>query len=173
MAYKNVTDRYREWEIDLIRDDLKKNSFPYAVLMENWQGDFNFGQCVRNGNAFGAREVYYLGRRRYDRRATVGTHHYTDVIHVPGFEELLRLKDTYTFIGIDNMEGSVPLETFQWPKMPLMVFGEEGYGLTPEIIKHCDALVSITQHGSVRSVNAGTASGIVMHYFVNKFIGVI
>lgn len=167
----NVVDKYREWELDLIREDLKKNSFPYAILMEQWQGDFNIGQCIRNGNAFGAKEVFYIGKKRYDRRGAVGTYLYTTVKHLENFDQLRQLKATYVFVGVDNIEGAVPVESFQWPENPLMIFGEEGYGLTPDVVQLCDAVVAITQYGSVRSLNAGTASGIIMFDFVNKLNG--
>lgn len=167
---KNVVDKYREWEVDLIREDLHKNSFPYAILMEQWQGDFNFSQCIRNANAFGAREIFYIGKRRYDKRGAVGTYNYTYVKHLPSFDELLKLKEIYTFIGIDNIDGSVPVENYVWPTNPLLIFGEEGCGLTSKIVDICESVVKISQYGSVRSLNAGTASGIICYDFVNKYV---
>lgn len=167
----NVVDEYKGKSVEEIKEDLARKAFPFAVLIENWQGDFNVAQCVRNANAFGARAVYYLGgKKRYDRRAAVGTYKYTDVIHLPSIEDLKKLKETYTLIGIDNIPGSVPIEDYEYKDNVLFIFGEEGCGLTPETIALCDQLISIKQRGSVRSLNAGCASGIVMYDFSLKYV---
>lgn len=165
----NVTDEYKGLSVEEIKSRLAAKAFPFAVLMENWQGDFNLGQCVRNANAFGAKEVYYIGKKRYDRRGAVGTYKYTDVKYLSSMDGLLALKSQYTFVGVDNIAGSVPIDSHQYKDNSLFLFGEEGCGLTPEIIKVCDELVSITQFGSVRSLNAGCSSGIILYDYTTKY----
>lgn len=165
----NVADEYKGLSVEEIKHRLAVKAFPYAVLMENWQGDFNLAQCVRNANAFGAKEVYYIGKKRYDRRGAVGTYNYTEVRYLSSIEELLALKSQYSFIGVDNIVGSVPIEDYQYKDNSLFLFGEEGCGLTPDTIKLCDELISITQYGSVRSLNAGCSSGIVLYDYTRKY----
>lgn len=169
----NVIDEYKGLPVEEIKAKLAAKAFPFAVLMENWQGDYNIGQCIRNANAFGAKEVFYIGRKRYDRRGAVGTYNYTEVRYLSSAEELAALKKQYIFIGIDNINGSVPIENHRHQDNSLFVFGEEGYGLTSETVKLCDCLLSITQYGSVRSLNAGCASGIVMFDYVNKYRNIV
>mgnify|MGYP001238047171 CR=1 FL=1 len=136
--------------------------------MEHWQGDFNIGTMIRNANAFNAEKVFYYGKKKYDRRGAVGTHHYVDLAHINDPGRLVSLKSSFTFVCLDNVEGSVPLESFVWPDNPLMIFGEEGTGLTDEMLSLADHVVSITQYGSVRSMNVGTSSGIAMYDFMRK-----
>ena len=124
---RNITDKYKGWQEDLIKSDLKQKAFPYAVMMEHW-GDFNLGTLIRNANAFGAQEVFYFGQRKWDKRGAVGTYKYTNLIFLETTEELLDLKSRYTIIGIDNVPGSVPITNFVWPTNPLLVFGDEGFG---------------------------------------------
>jgi len=170
----NIIDKYKwdrltKWTTELIKEDLQKTAFPFAVLMENFLGDFNIGTVVRNANAFNAKEVYYLGNKHYDRRGTVGTHHYTNVNHVRDTEGLKALKEKYTFVGVENsVAGAMPLADFQWPDRTLIIIGEEGVGITAETLALCDHFVYIPQFGSVRSLNAGVASGIVMNDLVTK-----
>jgi tRNA G18 (ribose-2'-O)-methylase SpoU len=45
------------------------------------------------------------------------------------------------------------------------VFGSEGPGLTPDVVELCEGLVSITQYGSTRSINAGAAAAIAMYHW--------
>jgi tRNA G18 (ribose-2'-O)-methylase SpoU len=165
--YKN--DRLTKWTTELIKKDLQSKAFPYAVVMENFAGDFNISTVIRNANAFNARCMYYLGNKHYDRRGTVGTHHYTDVIRLKTREELLKLKEEYTFVGVENsVPNAMPLAEFKWPSNTLLIIGEEGVGITPETLALCDHCVYIPQFGSVRSLNAGVASGIVMNDLVTK-----
>lgn len=166
---RNLINRYWGWTEDIIREDIQKNVFPYSVLVENWQGDFNLSTCIRNANAFGAKEIFYLGKRHWDRRGSLGTHHYSIVKHLKDYDDLMKLKEHYVFIGVDNIAGSIQYNDFLWPKNTLMIFGEEGTGLTSQIQKECQSIVHIKQVGSVRSINAGCASAVMMCDYMNKF----
>jgi len=165
---RNIVDFYHGWKLEDIKLDLDRKSFPYAVLMEQWQGDFNIGGLVRNANAFAAREVFYIGKKRWDRRGAVGTHNYTAVKYLDTYDTLLELKNKYVLVGMDNVEGSVPMESFDWPDNTLMIFGEESTGITKEVLNLCDKVVAISQYGSVRSLNAAVASGVAMFDYTNK-----
>lgn len=171
---RNVKDEYKNLPTEDIKSKLSQSAFPYAVCFEHWQGDFNMSTGVRNANAFNAYEVFYLGKKKWDKRGAVGTYHYKDVQHLSSIEDLKALKNKYIIYGIDNIPGSIPLTKFDWglmqPKMPLMVFGEEGTGLTSETIEICDSIVHIDMFGSVRSLNCGTASGIIMHDYISKYL---
>tara|TARA_R110000744_G_scaffold127680_1_gene234578 strand:+ start:1868 stop:2386 length:519 start_codon:yes stop_codon:yes gene_type:complete len=141
--------------------------------MEHWQGDFNISTLIRNANAFNAEKVFYLGKRRFDRRGTVGTHHYVDLVFLDGgVSELVTLKNQYTIVAVDNnVSNTHKLDKFDWQsleKPPLMVFGEEGVGVTEETLKIADYSIEITQYGSVRSLNVGTSSGILMYSFLQS-----
>lgn len=165
---RNVADKFKGWHNELIRDELKKGAFPFIAIMEHIQGDFNIGTLVRNGNAFGATGIYYIGQKRWDRRGAVGTHNYTDLTFLKDYSELEELKKHYVFVGLDNVSGAEPMENFVWPENVAMIFGEEGRGLSPEIQKFCDKMVYITQYGSVRSLNVGCASAIAFYDYVRK-----
>ena len=170
---RNVIDRYKNWSTESIRRDLQRTANPFAVCMEHWQGDFNISTLIRNANAFNAKKVYYLGKKKYDRRGTVGAHHYVDLVFLnSGISELVELKNEYTIVAIDNnVPNTHKLGEFDWnilEKPPLMVFGEEGVGLTDETLKIADYNIEIPQYGSVRSLNVGTSSGILMYDFAQS-----
>lgn len=165
---RNVADHFKDKPTEEIKESLQKSAQPFAVCFEHWIGDFNMGTGIRNANAFNAKEVFYVGDKKWDRRSAVGVHNYTPVTFLPSIEDLIALQGTYTIIGIDNIPGSVPLMSYEWPKNVLMVFGEEGTGLTPAMQALCRDLVYIEQYGSVRSLNCGTASGIVMYDYHSK-----
>jgi len=167
---RNVIDKFKNLTDEEIKKELQKTANPFAVCMEHWNGDFNISTMIRNANAFNAREVFYIGKKRWDRRGAVGTHNYTPPKHLKSYQELIRLKDRYTIVAVDNnVPNTRNLHTFDWEEInlpPLMVFGEEGAGLSPDLLRLSDLVLEIPQEGSVRSLNVGTSSGVLMYDFV-------
>ena len=167
----NVINQYKEWSTAKIKEDLDRKSFPYAVMMQHINGDFNISTFIRNGNAFGAREIFYWGKRKWDRRGAVGCHNYKQLTHISSIEDIKSLKEKYRFVGIDNnIEREITsLKNFIPNKNDLYIFGEEGSGIIKEVLDMCDIFVCINQFGSVRSLNVGTASGIIMNHAASYF----
>lgn len=160
----NVLSKYAEWTTDLIRDDVKKNTLPYARLMSHVDGDFNLGSGLRNANAFGCSKFFYFGKKNWDRRSSVGTHHYTSMIFLKDMDSLKELKKDYRFVAIEcNINRNcVSLNQYKIQPNTLFLFGEETRGLSDEVLDLCEDYVFIPMIGSVRSLNVGTASGILM-----------
>ena len=167
----NVINQYKEWTVSKIKEDLVRKSFPYAVMMQHINGDFNISTFIRNGNAFGAKEIFYWGKKKWDRRGAVGCHNYKQLTHISSFEDIKSLKQKYRFVGIDNNieKETLSLKNFIPCKNDLYIFGEEGSGITQDVLDICDAFVCIDQFGSVRSLNVGTASGIIMNHAASYF----
>jgi len=165
---RNVTDDFKDKSEEEIKTTLKKSAHPFAVCFENWIGDFNLGTGIRNANAFNAEEVFYVGNKKWDRRSAVGVYNYTNVQWVPTIEDFVKLQEKYVIVGIDNVPGSISLSTYNYPLPCLLVFGEEGVGLTPAMQSLCKDILHIDMYGSVRSLNCGTASGIAMYDLVGK-----
>ncbi len=73
-------------------------------------------------------------------------------------------------VGVDNVEGSVPIESTRLPERCVLLFGQEGPGLTAEAQAASTLVCAITQFGSTRSVNAGVASGIAMFAWLQQHV---
>ncbi len=165
---RNVVDRYRYWRMEAIVADLDERRHDFHVAIENWQHDFNIGTIVRSANAFLAREVHIVGRRRWNRRGAMVTDRYQHVRHHETPEALAAAMRELgvVVLGIDNLPGSVPLETLRLPRRVCLLFGQEGPGLSEGARAVCDATFSIAQFGSTRSINASAAAAIAMHTWV-------
>lgn len=164
---RNVVDLYKYWTVDAIKADLRTKHNNFSVLITNKFHEFNIGSVIRNANAFCATEVIVYGRKKFDRRGAVGSHLYVDLKHVK-FTDQLDLTGKVV-VGVDNLDRAVPIETFEWPKEHVVLaFGQEGTGLTEEIIELCDHMVYISQYGSIRSLNVGCASAIAMYDYCRK-----
>jgi len=172
---RNVVDRYRYRRLDAIVADLDARRHPFHVAIENWSHDLNIGSVVRTANAFLAAEVHIIGRRRWNRRGAMVTDRYQHLRHHPTVEEFTAWAATagpggagLPVIGIDNLPGSVPLEGYQLPRECVLVFGQEGAGLSDAVRAMARDTLSIAQFGSTRSINAGAAAAIAMHSWIEQ-----
>lgn len=171
---RNVLDRYRYWTVAAIVADLDLRRHDFVVAIENWQHDANIGTVVRTANAFLAREVLIVGRKRWNRRGAMVTDRYQHLRHLPAIPDVAAYAAAggYTVIGIDNLPGSVPIETAELPLRSLFLFGQEGPGLSEHAHSAAAVTLSIAQFGSTRSINAGVAAGIAMHAWIRQHAAV-
>ena len=170
---RNVVDRYRYWSEEAIVADLDRRRHPFHVAVENWRHDPNIGALVRNANAFLATSVRIVGQRRWNRRGAMMTELYQNVEHHPDLDSLAAWarEEGLPVLGIDNLPGSVPLPGHEVPEACVFLFGQEGPGLSEEARSHVQAVLSIPQYGSTRSINAGAASAIAMYEWCRRFAG--
>jgi len=167
---RNVVDRYRYWTRDAIVADLDARRHPFHVAIENWQHDFNIGAVVRNANAFLAAEVHIVGNRRWNRRGAMVTDRYQHIRYHPDIDALVSWAsaESLPIVGVDNLPGSVELAHADVPRSCVLLFGQEGPGLSDAARDACVAVLHIPQYGSTRSINAGVASGIAMYEWVRR-----
>ena len=163
--------------MDAVVADLDTRRHPFHVAIENWGHDFNIGSVVRTANAFNAAAFHIVGKRRWNRRGAMVTDRYQHELHHPSVADLVAWAASagsggtgIPLIGIDNVPGSVPLETYDLPRECVLVLGQEGPGLTPEMLAACDVVLHIEQFGSTRSINAGAAGAIAMHAWVRRHV---
>ena len=167
---RNVVDAYRYWRLEAIVADLDTRRHPLHVAIENFTHDLNIGSVVRTTNAVNAAGVHVVGRRRWNRRGAMVTdrylhvHHHADAAALAGWAASRDLP----LIGIDNLPGAVPLETADLPPAVVLLFGQEGAGLSDAAHEHCRQVLSISQFGSTRSINVGAAAAIALHAWVRR-----
>jgi tRNA G18 (ribose-2'-O)-methylase SpoU len=167
---RNVVDAYRYWRRDAIVADLDTRRHPLHVAIENFDHDHNIGTVVRTANAFAVAEVHIVGRRRWNRRGAMVTDRYQHLRHHDGIAQLLdyAAAANLTVVAVDNSPGALPLETTELPRDCLLLFGQEGPGLSAQARDGATVTVSIAQFGSTRSINAGVAAGIAMHAWIRQ-----
>jgi tRNA G18 (ribose-2'-O)-methylase SpoU len=150
--------------------DLAARAHPFHVAIENFGHDHNIGTVVRTANAFGAAGVHIVGRRRWNRRGAMVTDRYLQVHHhdtVAGLGEFAT-EHGLVVVAVDNTPGAQRLETAELPRECVLLFGQEGPGVTGEARAAAGMTVSIAQFGSTRSINAGVAAGIAMHAWIRR-----
>lgn len=167
---RNVVDGYRYWTREAIVDDIDTRRHPFHVAIENFAHDANIGTVVRTANAFAAAAVHIVGRRRWNRRGAMVTDRYQHLHHHETVADLIAWAREHdlTVVAVDNTPGSQRLETADLPRDCVLLFGQEGPGVSDHAQDHADLTVSIAQFGSTRSINAGVAAGIAMHAWIRQ-----
>lgn len=169
---RNVLDHFRYWKMEAIVAELDSRRHKYHVAIENWQHDLNIGSIVRTANAFLAEEVHIIGNRRWNRRGAMVTDRYQHVSHHPTVEEFVAWAKgkNLPIIAIDNVPGCQKIEEYALPEECVLLFGQEGPGLSEAAIAAADVVLEITQFGSTRSINASAAAAITMHQWIMQHV---
>lgn len=169
---RNVTDEFKGWEHDAIVAELDKRGTGLEIAIENTERDFNMGTIVRSANAFGVRHIHVVGRKQWNKRGAMATDKYLHVHYYSTVSEFTAaMKERgKVVIAVDNITGSVPLSGAQLPNNAVLVFGQEGPGISPELAEAAERIVAIEQFGSTRSVNVGVAAGIAMYIWLEQHI---
>ena len=162
---RNVLDKYRYWSVSAIVSDLDTKRNPLRIAIENWQHDLNIGSIVRTANAFNVASVHIVGKRDWNRRGAMVTDKYLKVIHHPDVADFKTWFDKagIEIIGIDNVKNSQALESAKLPRECVLLFGQEGAGMSDEAVAACSRVLAIEQYGSTRSMNASAAGAIAMY----------
>ncbi|MEN9752373.1 MAG: hypothetical protein RL670_64 [Actinomycetota bacterium] len=174
---RNVLDKYRYWTMEAIVADLDRRRHGFHVAIENWQHDLNIGSIVRTANAFLAAEVHIIGHKRWNRRGAMVTDRYQHIRHHNTVDEFLEWSKTarsdggqLSIVAIDNVPGCKQIETYKLPSECVLLFGQEGPGLSEPAIAAAEVVLEITQFGSTRSINASAAAAIAMHAWVQQHV---
>jgi tRNA G18 (ribose-2'-O)-methylase SpoU len=167
---RNVVDAYRYWRREAIVADIDTRRHPLHVAIENFGQDANIGGVVRAANAFAVDTVHIVGRRRWNRRGAMVTDRYQRLRHHDTTAELLSFAAHagLTVVAVDIVPGAKRLEQTTLPRDCLLLFGQEGPGISEDARAGAPLTVSIAQFGSTRSINVSVAAGIAMHSWISQ-----
>ncbi len=167
---RNLIDAYKGQTVEAIKLDMAAGAFDVHVAIENYQHDYNIGTIVRSANAFNVAGVHIIGKRHWNRRGAMATEKYLQLYEHSTVDDFVAWANANAkiIIGIDNLENSVDLHESTLPVASVLVFGQEGPGLSVEMQAHCTQIIAIEQFGSTRSVNVGVAAGIILYEWVRR-----
>jgi len=169
---RNVTDEFKGREHEDIVAELDSRGTGLEVAVENTERDFNMGTIVRSANAFGVRHIHVIGRRQWNKRGAMATDKYLYVHYYTSANEFAveMSERKRVIIAVDNITSSEPLGLTKLPANAVLVFGQEGPGISGEMAGVAEKIVAIEQFGSTRSINVGVAAGIAMYVWVQQHV---
>lgn len=167
---RNVADEFKGLPHDEIVVALDKRGVEFEIAIENTLRDYNMGTIVRNANAFGVRKIHIVGRHQWNRRGAMMTEKYVEIVHHDSPEHFAKIMRDHgrNIVAVDNVPGASLLQRADIGKRVVLVFGQEGPGISPDFLEQCDQIVAIEQLGSTRSINVGVAAGIVMYEMLRR-----
>ncbi len=169
---RNVIDEFKgKSELDIIQI-LDDRGHRLVIALENTEREFSMGTIVRSANAFGVRDVYVIGRKQWNKRGAMMTDKYLRVHYFPSVDEFVNemRRQKRSIVVIDNIEGSLPASQVKLPELAVLVFGQEGPGISPEMVAVADMVVKIEQFGSTRSLNVATAATVAMYIWLQQHV---
>ena len=181
LSHHNVLPEYKDISVAERKAVCDSDRLPYAVAILNVTGELNTGTIIRNALLMGAREVLVIGRRKIDKRGTVGAENYINVDRIEAMidevtidcDKVRKIFTDRNYWPVYVEQGGTEIPNFDWHKLhdhatasgmtPILVFGNENRGV-PDVL--LDSLfgdiVSVRQRGVLRSYNVGVTSGMVM-----------
>lgn len=167
---RNVLDEFKGMPHDDIVKELDVRGVSLEIAVENTLRDFNMGTIVRSANAFGVRTVHVIGRRQWNKRGAMKTDAYLNVEYYASpndFSSVMKQRSKIVY-ALENNVSSRSIVDTMLPKNLVLVLGQEGPGVSDELLAVCDETVFIPQLGSTRSLNVGVAAGIAMFEWLRQ-----
>lgn len=173
----NVKEEYKGKSLEELRAIRKADLLPFAVCAINITGDLNLGIMMRSACLLGAERFIIFGRHSYDRRTTVGSHNYMEIVKAGSidrgggldidYKEFEPTLAKYNYHPVFLETGGEPLDKFHFVHTfgdtdPCLVFGNEGLGI-PAWLMVNHPVVSVPQGGVLRSFNVSAAASIAMY----------
>jgi len=139
-----------------------------SFLLQDWDDGYNVGGLFRVAAACGAKELILVGRTPTldDPRVGVtslGMHRRVPCRHFAKWSEAVdALKEEgSTLVAVEVADHAEHYMSFDFPTKTCLVLGSEGAGITPGLLRACDAAVAIPMYGKGRSLNVHVAAAIV------------
>lgn len=187
LSHHNVLPEYKDLSVEERKSICDNDRLPYAVAILNVTGELNTGTIIRNSLLMGAREVLVIGRRKIDKRGTVGAENYIKVERIEAMKDEVTIDcdavreifDDRNYWPVYVEQGGVEIPDFDWEMLhngckilnrtPILVFGNENRGVPTELLDgQWSSIVSVKQRGVLRSYNVGVTSGMVMMDMLNS-----
>lgn len=177
----NVQDRFKLLSFEELKNEQNRRTYPYSIAAFNFDGSLNLGVLMRTSVIFGARNFYIIGKKRYDRRSTVGAQNYINIQHIEYDFEKDDISNVENELsshrivcveqnGYDLYKYEIGnITDIDW-KPTCFIFGSESAGISSKLLSKYE-IMSIPQIGIMRCLNVGSCGAIVAHHVYRKWIG--
>lgn len=183
----NVHDQYKNNTVEQNVEIQRSQSRNFSVGAINITGELNIGMMIRSACLFGAENFYIFGRKKFDKRSTVGAEKYINIIQYTYDDPLtaddkmcddiweLHAKKNYDVLLCE--QGGMTLGNHGILKKlhdkitnyhPLFIFGSESHGIPQGILDSGFGRISIPQVGVLRSFNVASAMNIIVWDYIKE-----
>ena len=139
------------------------------VALDGIQDPGNLGTIIRTAVAAGAKGIFLLKGTvdPYNEKCVRST--MSALCNIPIFEDVT-LSEFYDFIKdntiktyVTSLKNAKPYHTISYPKQTMIILGNEGNGVSRDIIEMCDQAITIPMYGDIESLNVSIAAALCMY----------
>ena len=151
----------------------KKNEQPFVFLLDEIVDPHNLGAIIRTADVCGAHGVIIPKNRAVGLtptavKASAGAINYIPVVKVTNLKNTIdELKKKGMWFACADMKGTVMYDCDLTGSIGLVI-GNEGSGVSRLVKDNCDYIVSIPVRGSIDSLNASVAAGVLAYEIVRQ-----
>lgn len=154
---------------DILEAAKEKGEDPFIIILDEIEDPHNLGSIIRTAEVCGAHGIIIPKRRNVGVTASVykssaGAVEYVKIAKVTNINvsiDMLKERGIWVYgADMDAREYSYEAKL----RGPVaLVIGSEGRGISRLTKEKCDNLIKIPMRGSVNSLNASVAAGIIMY----------
>ena len=139
------------------------------VALDGVQDPGNLGTIIRTAVAAGAKGIFLLKGTvdPYNEKCVRST--MSALCNIPIFEDVT-LSEFYDFIKdntiktyVTSLDNAKPYHTISYSKRTMIILGNEGNGVSRDIIEMCDQAITIPMYGDIESLNVSIAAALCMY----------
>lgn len=167
-------DDYKTYSLEELLETIPEGKTPFLIMLDNLEDPHNLGAILRTCDAVGADGVILAKNRSVSLNPTVakvstGAIDTVKVAVVNNLSQtLVRLKEKgFWAVGAD-LEQSIDYREADFTVPLVLVVGSEGFGIRPLVRKNCDYCVRLPMVGTITSLNASVACGILLYEVFNQ-----
>lgn len=167
-------DDYKVYSLEELLASIPNGKMPLLILLDGLEDPHNLGAILRTSDCVGVDGIIIGKHRSVSLNATVaktstGAINTVKVASVTNLAQtLIQLKEQGYWVVGANMENARDYREIQCDVPMVLVVGSEGFGISKLVKKHCDYMVSLPMIGSVSSLNASVACGILLYEIYSK-----
>lgn len=158
----------------LVPQIYEEGMLPFIVVLDGITDVRNFGAISRTCECVGANAIVIPERGSVTVNAdavktSAGALHYLPVCREKNVVSAVRfLKDNGYQIVAASEKAQISYTQADYTKPTAIVMGAEDTGISPEVLRLCDTMVSIPQFGNIGSLNVSVAAGVMMYEVVRQ-----
>jgi len=148
---------------------------PIIIVLDNIRSLSNVGAFFRTADAFRISALYLCGitacpPHREIHKTALGADETVKWRYFETTEEAcqtLKAND-YRIFAVEQIEGSIPLQDFEFEPHTAYILGNEVEGVSEEALPYCEGAIELPQEGTKHSLNVSVCAGIVMWKIFEK-----
>ncbi|MEG0290768.1 MAG: 23S rRNA (guanosine(2251)-2'-O)-methyltransferase RlmB [Erysipelotrichaceae bacterium] len=167
-------DEYKTYSIEEIIASIPKDKMPLFVMLDGLEDPHNLGAILRTCDAVGVDGVIIGKHRSVSLTSTVakvstGAIDTIKVAMVTNLAQTLQqLKKAGYWVAAADLQDSIDYRKGRYDSPLVLVIGSEGFGISPLVKKNCDFTIALPMEGTITSLNASVACGIILYEIYNQ-----